>query len=132
MGPAVLRTPSLSIAMRNSTPGEGAYREDLAVGEVDELEHAVDHRIAEGDGGVDEAERDAVDEDLGQVAEGIGDDVDALRGEEELVRPRAPAEQGEEEHQGREDGSGADDENRHPAQGAAQSPAGSGNPGVCS
>ena len=70
--------------------GEGADGEDLGVGEVDELEDAVDHRVAQGDGGVDEAEGHAVDEDLGQVDEGVGDDVDALGARGGACRPRSP------------------------------------------
>ena len=124
MGPAALSTPELVHRDEELDAGEGAYREDLGVGEVDELEDAVDHRIAQRDGGVDEAERDPVDEDLGQVDEGVGDDVDALRVEEELVRPRAPAQEGEDEHQGGEERSGADDEHRHPAQGQHYFPQG--------
>ena len=38
---------------------EGADHEDVAVGEVDELDDAVDHRVAEGDEGVDRADRQA-------------------------------------------------------------------------
>ena len=49
---------------RISTPDEGAHHEDLGVGEVDELEHAVDHRVPEGDEGVHEAEDETVEEDL--------------------------------------------------------------------
>ena len=97
--------------------GEGAYREDLRVGEVDELEDAIDHCVAERDRGVDEAEGDTIDEDLGKVDEGGGDNVDALRFNEELVGPRTPAQEGQHEHQRGEDGSGADDEHGHPAEG---------------
>ena len=42
--------------------GEDAHHEDVAVGEVDELDDAVDHRVAERDEGVDGAARQAVDE----------------------------------------------------------------------
>jgi hypothetical protein len=43
---------------------EGAHHEDVAVGEVDELDDAVDHRVAEGYEGVDEAELESVQEIL--------------------------------------------------------------------
>jgi hypothetical protein len=43
--------------------------EDLRVREVDELEYSVDHRVAERDEGVHEAEDDAVEEDLGKDRE---------------------------------------------------------------
>src|SRR5262249_39014979 len=48
---------------------ERAGDEDLGVGEVDELEHAVDHRVAERDQGVHEAEDEAVEDDLGEDAD---------------------------------------------------------------
>ena len=41
--------------------GEDAHHEDLGVGEVDEPQDAVDQRVAEGDEGVDGAERQPVD-----------------------------------------------------------------------
>ena len=47
-------------SMANSR-GEDADHEDLGVGEVDEPQHAVDERVAEGDQGVDRAERQPVD-----------------------------------------------------------------------
>ena len=42
--------------------GERAQHVDVAVREVDEAQHAVHHRVAEGDERVDGAEREAVDE----------------------------------------------------------------------
>ena len=42
--------------------GERAEHVDVAVREVDEAQHAVHHRVAERDEGVDGAEREAVDE----------------------------------------------------------------------
>ena len=42
--------------------GERPEHVDIAVGEVDQAQHAVHHRVAEGDEGVDGAERQAVDE----------------------------------------------------------------------
>jgi hypothetical protein len=41
--------------------------EDVAVGEVDHADDAVDHRVADGDQAVDRTERDAVDELLDEV-----------------------------------------------------------------
>ena len=43
---------------------KGAHHEDVAMGEVDELDYAVDHRITEGYEGVDEAELESVQEVL--------------------------------------------------------------------
>ena len=43
---------------------ERADDEDLGVGEVDELQHAVHHRVAEGDQRVHESQDDAVEDDL--------------------------------------------------------------------
>src|SRR5437773_3907348 len=48
---------------------EGAHDEDLGVREVDELEHPVDHRVAQRNQRVHEAEDDAVEEDLREDAE---------------------------------------------------------------
>ena len=44
--------------------GERAHHEHVAVGEVDELHDAVDHRVAEGDEGVDEPELQPVEDVL--------------------------------------------------------------------
>ena len=41
---------------------EGADHEDVAMGEVDQLDDAVDHRVAEGHEGVDRPERHRVHE----------------------------------------------------------------------
>ena len=43
---------------------EGADDEDLGVGEVDEFQDAVDHRVTERDQRVHEAEQEAVEQDL--------------------------------------------------------------------
>src|SRR5205807_2821132 len=43
---------------------EGAHDEDLGVREVNELEHPIDHRVAQRDQRVHEPEDDAVEEDL--------------------------------------------------------------------
>ncbi len=40
------------------------------MGKVNEFEYAIDHRITERDGCVDEAKRDAIDQHLGQKDEG--------------------------------------------------------------
>ena len=45
---------------------ERADHEDVAVGEVDQADDAVDHRVAQGDQGVDEAQLEAVDHLLEQ------------------------------------------------------------------
>ena len=46
---------------------EAADHEDVAVGEIDHADDAVDHRVADGDQAVDRAERDAVDELLDEI-----------------------------------------------------------------
>src|SRR5262245_28318826 len=46
---------------------EGAHHHHVAVGEVDELQHPVDHRVAQGHQGVDGAGGDPVDEVLREV-----------------------------------------------------------------
>src|SRR5208283_4593464 len=86
------------------------------MGEVYKLEDSINHRVAQGDGCIDEAEGDTVDEDLGQVVDGVRDDVDALRVQEELVRSCAPAEEGQDNHQRGEERSRSCDENRHSPQ----------------
>ena len=40
---------------------EGSNHQELAVGEIDDLQHAEDERKADGDQGIEQAERDAVD-----------------------------------------------------------------------
>ena len=96
---------------------EGPDGEDLAMGEIDELEDAVHHGVAQGDGGVDEADGHAVDEHLGQVADGVGEDADTLGGLEDMVGPRSPAEQGEDDHDHGTKGACARDKYRHLADG---------------
>ena len=49
--------------------GEGPVHEDFGVGEVDELQDAVHHRVAEGDQGVDRAEHQAADGEAEEVVE---------------------------------------------------------------
>ena len=46
---------------------EAPNHEDVAMGEVDHADDAVDHRVADGDQAVDRAERDAVDELLEKI-----------------------------------------------------------------
>ena len=41
---------------------EGADHEDVAVGEIDEAQDAIDHRVAQRDERVDRAERKSIDE----------------------------------------------------------------------
>src|SRR5206468_11892259 len=56
--------PDALQAEKDLDADEGAEDEDLGVREVDELEDAVDHRVAERDEGVHEAESDAVEKYL--------------------------------------------------------------------
>ncbi len=51
----------------------GADHVDVAVREVEQLQDPVDHRVAEGDEGVDAAEREAVDEELDELVQLIGE-----------------------------------------------------------
>ena len=46
---------------------EGADHEDVAMGEIDHADDAVDHRVADGDQPVDRAERQPVDELLDEI-----------------------------------------------------------------
>ena len=50
---------------------EGADHEDVAVGEVDELDDAVDHRVAQRDEGVDATDRERVEELRGERRDGL-------------------------------------------------------------
>src|SRR2546426_490308 len=50
-------------------PDEGADDEDLGVGEVDELEDSVHHRVAQRDQGVHESEDDTVEQNLREDAD---------------------------------------------------------------
>src|SRR5439155_3836301 len=84
----------------------GAQGEYIAVGEVDQLDDAVDHRVAEGDQGVDRALRDAEDEDLdelGGVEDRLGREKDNSRGAEDVEavvgKAHAPELQGPEPFQ---------------------------------
>ena len=56
--------------VRQVVPGEGAHHVDVAVREVDELQDAVDHRVAQRDEGVDGPEREPVDEVLEELGHG--------------------------------------------------------------
>ncbi len=44
---------------------------DVAVSEIDEAQHTVDHRVAKSDQGIDRAERNAVDELLYDLNQSI-------------------------------------------------------------
>ncbi len=46
---------------------EAADHEDVAMGEIDHADDAVDHRVADGDQAVDGAQRDAVDQLLSEI-----------------------------------------------------------------
>jgi hypothetical protein len=50
---------------------KGAHHENVAVGEIDHANDAVDHRIADGDQSVDRAERDAVDQLLEEIVHAL-------------------------------------------------------------
>jgi hypothetical protein len=75
---------------------EGPDHEYVAVGEVDELYYSVDHGVAEGDEGVDEAELEPVEEILEEergVRPGFGpDEIDGQQGEEGEEGPSHPCE----------------------------------------
>src|SRR5262249_30261904 len=60
---------------RERARDHAAEHEDVAVCEVDQLEDAVDERVAEGDEGVDAPRREADEEDLDEVARRL-DEVD--------------------------------------------------------
>ena len=55
--------------MQHAEADVGADHEDVAVGEVEELEDPVHHRVPEGDQGIDAAERGRVDERLEEPIE---------------------------------------------------------------
>src|SRR5690606_7401733 len=55
---------------RQVVAGEGPQHEDLGVREVDELQHAVDHRVAQRDEGVDRTQGKTVDEVLEELGHG--------------------------------------------------------------
>ncbi len=59
-------------------PNESANGDNFTVSEVDEFQNAVDHGIAQGDGGVDETDRDAIHQHLGQVHQCISKQADAI------------------------------------------------------
>ncbi len=58
IGPADLGAAK---AHHDEVAGEGAKHEDFAVGEVNQLEDPVDHRVAEGEEGIDAAGGQSVD-----------------------------------------------------------------------
>ena len=53
-------------------PGEGPHHEDLAVGEVDQLDDPVDHRVAQRDEAVGGPQHGAVDDLLEELPHGSG------------------------------------------------------------
>ena len=53
-------------------PDKGADGKDFAVGEIDKFEHAIDHGVAQGDGGIDKADGQPVNHHLGQIDQGVG------------------------------------------------------------
>ena len=60
------RVGRASEELERAEPDERAHHEDVAVGEVQELEDPVDERVAERDERVDAAEREAVERQLGE------------------------------------------------------------------
>jgi hypothetical protein len=68
---------------------QGDHRTDhhhFAVGEIDELDDAVDHRVAEGHDGIHAAQREAVDELLEEDVQGVGDLADGAGTKENSTR----------------------------------------------
>ena len=60
-------TPMATSTRKAISAMNAADHEDVAVGEIDHADDAVDHRVADGDQAVDRTERDAVDELLDEV-----------------------------------------------------------------
>jgi hypothetical protein len=56
----------------NFHPDKGADGKDFAMGEVDKLKYAIDHGVAKGDGGVDKADGQSVENHLREVDQGVG------------------------------------------------------------
>ena len=54
--------PKVASRVNTDQRDEGADHEDVAMGEVDHADDAVDHRVADGDQAVDGAQRHAVDQ----------------------------------------------------------------------
>ncbi len=50
---------------------EAADHEDVAMGEIDHADDAIDHGVADGDQAVDRAEHDAVDQLLGEIVHAL-------------------------------------------------------------
>jgi hypothetical protein len=71
-GPAAAG-PGLPASAPITEGDHGADHHHLAVGEVDELDDAVDHRVAERHHGIDAAQREAVDDLLEQYVHGFRD-----------------------------------------------------------
>ena len=53
---------------------EGTDGEDFAMGEVDEFQYPIHHGVAEGDGCIDKADGQAIDQHLGQVDQRVGEE----------------------------------------------------------
>src|SRR5262249_20415826 len=64
-----IEQPGALQAQEDLDSDERAGDEDLAVREVDELQHAVHHRVAERDERIHEPENESVEEDLGKDAD---------------------------------------------------------------
>ena len=69
---------------------EGADHEDVAVGEVDQLDDPVDHRVAEGDQRVDRAER----QDVVELLDAKDEERDDAAGPRTIARDAAGARSG--------------------------------------
>jgi len=74
------------------------------VSEVDEFQHAVDHRVAEGDGGVEKTAHQTIDHDLRQDGYRTLNQID--------VFACAAQHHGKEEHNSPKDNCTADDEKK--------------------
>ena len=59
--------PSAASRQKDGERDERADHEDLAMGEVDHADDAVDHRVADGDQAVDRPEGDPVDQLLQKI-----------------------------------------------------------------
>ena len=60
------REPTLSLHPNQQFDAcKSTKHEEIAVGEVDEFQHTVDHRIAKGNRGIHKAKHNAVNQNLG-------------------------------------------------------------------
>ncbi len=92
---------------------ESADGDDLAVGEVDELKHTVNHGIAQGDGGVDEADGDAIHQHLRQVDQSIGKQAGAVIRPGKRIDRCAAQQESDDQDQGGEDSASPEDKYRN-------------------